>query len=992
MASRVRTPSPGATGAADARRQRYAQAHESAQRGKGDARTPSHTYDVERGSVQNSPPRPQHFSLDVDDGSGFAMGPTVPQPPVGMQPGAGMFYQAQQAAMMQQGLYRTPGTAQFSLGQGSMSCAPAFTSVDMATAGLGGAMYGPCGPVRAQAAFYPPNGPGGCVFPSSQTGLSPPNVPGGCVFQSGQEGQVRPAGSGQTGNSVFLAQQGQGLGPVVPVGGQEGQRPAGGGSAPVGAVGPEGVSRQEADVDSLDNVSTPQGLPGGHDVASQQRFAAGTGVSNGAREESPPFAQLGASGQADLATMMALLHSQGEALRSCIAEVANLGRRVEQLALGRGQPTHEVGAGGSVGKLTDASSNFGARVAPPHGQNFYGTPARAKPEKEEQDVFTKSEKWLPALPSPQYDGWKNREQEILGFNEYLTTLKGWVALGSDTFPIEIEQAIKWPHEIFQASLTKPQAQRSNRLFAILRQAFAGHARADMILRSYIEGAAYGENLQRSSGDTCGFEALRLLGHEFSLRCRAEASYFRAEFIKRSFRGESAATHVSDIVRKVDVELSRYKRLVETLPSTVSRDGLEVGSSDLTLMLLRSISKDARSYCLLHATGESYQELRKAALRYESQQRMFAEMGLNDRQERYVNELDDPTAEWWEEDEWYEEDSIHSVSAAKCRRCGKTGHIEKDCKTDLSKVQCFNCHQYGHIGARCPKPKAKAKPSSEASSQSGGKATETNSAGKGSGKGPKGHGKGKGPKGRGRSGKGGKKGKMHELTEDVEGEEVADDAGIYEAGDYEAEEAAEANSLLVMPVLLNEESVQVPTTSLLGHSSEGTMRSYTSFFNALMVSQVDTDDSWSWWLLDSGASVTVMAAHFEGYYALSHIKNAQKGSFSATNGSAVDMQKHARATVAFETVKSLDSEQTVATKFVLNCFVGKTRHNIMSVPQLMENGWEIHFVNDGCYLKHHTGVIICEIAWYCGCPWLRAVAVAEGTASPKGPRDQGFPLC
>ena len=200
----------------------------------------------------------------------------------------------------------------------------------------------------------------------------------------------------------------------------------------------------------------------------------------------------------------------------------------------------------------------------------------------------------------------------------LTTLKGWVALGSDTFPIEIEQAIKWPHEIFQASLTKPQAQRSNRLLAILRQAFAGHARADMILRSYIQGATYGENLHRSSGDTCGFEALRLLGHEFSLRSRAEASYFRAEFIKRSFRVESAAAHVSDVVRKVDVELSRYKRLVETLPSTVSRDGLEVGSSDLTLMLLRPISKDARSYCLLHATGESYVELRKAALRYESQ--------------------------------------------------------------------------------------------------------------------------------------------------------------------------------------------------------------------------------------------------------------------------------------------------------------------------------------------------------------------------------------
>ena len=67
MASRVRTPSPSA---ADARRQRYARAHENAQRGKGDSRTQSHTYDVERGSVQSSPHRPQQYRLDAQDGSG----------------------------------------------------------------------------------------------------------------------------------------------------------------------------------------------------------------------------------------------------------------------------------------------------------------------------------------------------------------------------------------------------------------------------------------------------------------------------------------------------------------------------------------------------------------------------------------------------------------------------------------------------------------------------------------------------------------------------------------------------------------------------------------------------------------------------------------------------------------------------------------------------------------------------------------------------------
>ena len=599
----------------------------------------------------------------------------------------------------------------------------------------------------------------------------------------------------------------------------------------------------------------------------------------------------------------------------------------------------------------------------------------------------------------------------MGFNEYLTTLKGWVALGSDTFPIEIEQAIKWPHEIFQASLTKPQAQRSNRLLAILRQAFAGHARADMILRSYIEGATYGENLHRSSGDTCGFEALRLLGHEFSLRSRAEASYFRAEFIKRSFRGESAATHVSDIVHKVDVELSRYKRLVETLPSTVSRDGLEVGSSDLTLMLLRSISKDARSYCLLHATGESYVELRKAALRYESQQRMFAEVGLNDRQERYVNELDDPTGEWWEDDEWYgaEEDSVNSVSA-NCLRCGKTGHVERDCKTDLSRVECFRCGEKGHIAARCPKPKARAKPNSDTSSQSS-RATDAMGTGRGNGKSQKGRGKGKGGKGRGR--KGGKKGKMHEVTEDAEGEDAGEDDGNYDAGEEEAEEEGVTGSLLMMPLLMDAESepegeAGEQLSSLIlntGNAREDGVVGRSSpsipgaigtglrpLCDALLVSQVDSDDSWSWWLLDSGASVTVMAAQFIGHYSFAHLTEAGRGGFSAANGSAVQMSKQGRANVAFETVKSLESDKSEAKTFGLNCYVGKTRHNILSVPQLMENGWEIHFINSGCYLQHRSGVIICEVAWYCGCPWLKAVTVAESTATSTGPKSQGFPRC
>ena len=155
----------------------------------------------------------------------------------------------------------------------------------------------------------------------------------------------------------------------------------------------------------------------------------------------------------------------------------------------------------------------------------------------------------------------NRQEEILCFSEYVLQLRSWVALGSDVFALEIEQALRWPTELRTASLSKGAQVRSARLLAILQQVFASYPRADMLLRAYVEGVGADGVYQIHRG-TSGFEALRILGKEFSLRSRAEASFFRAEVLKKSFRGESNATAVSDIVRKLDVEPSRYRKLVE----------------------------------------------------------------------------------------------------------------------------------------------------------------------------------------------------------------------------------------------------------------------------------------------------------------------------------------------------------------------------------------------------------------------------------------------
>lgn len=88
-------------------------------------------------------------------------------------------------------------------------------------------------------------------------------------------------------------------------------------------------------------------------------------------------------------------------------------------------------------------------------------------------------------------------------------------------------------------------------------------------------------------------------------------------MKRTYKAENTSTQISDVVRKMDVDLSRYRKLVDTLPVTVTREGLEIASADLPLILLRSLPGDCRAYVMLHAKDEGYTELRAAAIRFES---------------------------------------------------------------------------------------------------------------------------------------------------------------------------------------------------------------------------------------------------------------------------------------------------------------------------------------------------------------------------------------
>eukprot|EP00435_Cladocopium_sp_Y103_P041939 s1599_g11.t1 len=299
----------------------------------------------------------------------------------------------------------------------------------------------------------------------------------------------------------------------------------------------------------------------------------------------------------------------------------------EGTAAAQGPAFAEQGAGISSLRQTQTSPPRGGS---PPGLRRGGDRNQDSDEREGHDIFSKSEKWLPPMPTIDLSKWRNRADEVLGFSDWVQSLRAWVSLGSDIFAWEISQSIGWEQEIHMAVLKPAQQTRSARLLAILIQTFKDLPRGNTMLQAYVEGVGI-DGAYFASRGTSGFEGLRLLAKEFSLRSRAEASFFRTEFLGKTYKASQGVTQVTDIIRQIDVGLSRFRKMTETLPATVSRVGLEIQTSDLTIMLLRSLPHEVRSYAILRAAGDAYVDFRAAALRFEQQQRMFVRVvGLRPR--------------------------------------------------------------------------------------------------------------------------------------------------------------------------------------------------------------------------------------------------------------------------------------------------------------------------------------------------------------------------
>ena len=254
----------------------------------------------------------------------------------------------------------------------------------------------------------------------------------------------------------------------------------------------------------------------------------------------------------------------------------------------------------------------------------------------------------------------------------------------------------------QHSSRLPGPIRWSALSSVQQAAFHDNPRCVALVNAFSEGVslhAVGSGDRMSvavNQQSNGYELLRQLTLEFSIRSRSEALSLRTQIAGRSFvlaaTQTSPSSLVSDTIRRIDYEAARFSRLLGTLPMQVDTTGLKLADLDMLVVLLKSLPEAVKNYVLHHSSADTYESYRNAAMRGgEEQHRLFSDFESTGTGKK-LNSLEGNTEY---------EFGVDTVAEGRCGKCGSRRHTAGSCTVDISKIRCFRCGKAGHVSCNCP---------------------------------------------------------------------------------------------------------------------------------------------------------------------------------------------------------------------------------------------------------------------------------------------------
>ena len=139
---------------------------------------------------------------------------------------------------------------------------------------------------------------------------------------------------------------------------------------------------------------------------------------------------------------------------------------------------------------------------------------------------------------------------------------------------------------------------------------------------------------------------------------------------------------------------------------------------------------------------------------------------------------------------------------------------------------------------------------------------------------------------------------------------------------------------------------------------------------------------NWWLVDSGASVTVLSEQTlkQSCYEILNEETVTNGPrYFAANGTAVVMKR--RVTLK-ALVPLMENGQLEGCSIELTALVGETCNNILSTSQLVEKGWKVEMSGRACTLTHEASGRYSELVSWRGCPWIFLGGSRDDCVTPQ----------
>ena len=191
-------------------------------------------------------------------------------------------------------------------------------------------------------------------------------------------------------------------------------------------------------------------------------------------------------------------------------------------------------------------SPFLAVPPPPPPQGPLGSvqPGGVLPGAEGKSMDTR---WIPNMPLPKTNEWKGRIEEIRGFWTWYESFVSWLALIHTSFPAEMKESIEAVATIGPTMLNADQKARSQRLLHLLKTCFQSNGRVTNLTK----------HLELHEKELTGFELLRQIRLEFSLKTRSEALSLRAEVLKATFKNDN----LMDLLRQIESKLLEFQQLL-----------------------------------------------------------------------------------------------------------------------------------------------------------------------------------------------------------------------------------------------------------------------------------------------------------------------------------------------------------------------------------------------------------------------------------------------